>query len=230
MGDNGTVRILYAEDDPRMRALVARGLTEEGHSVLAVGDGDDALDQGLASAFDLIVLDVMLPRRSGVEVVRVLRAQGRTEPVLLLTARDTGADIVDGLDAGADDYLTKPFAFDVLIARLRALARRPPLQHAAVLGVDGLTLDPAAHTAHRNGQPLALTRTEFRLLECLLRRPGRVVTRQALVESLWGFERDVEANTLDAFIRLLRQKIDLGDEPTLIRTVRGVGYRIGGDE
>lgn len=230
MGDNGSVRILYAEDDPRMRALVARGLTEEGHSVLAVGDGDDALDQALASAFDLIVLDVMLPKRSGVEVVRALRAQGRTEPVLLLTARDTGADIVEGLDAGADDYLTKPFAFDVLIARLRALARRPPLQHAAILGVDDLTLDPAAHTAHRKGQALPLTRTEFRLLECLLRRPGRVVTRQALIESLWGFEREVEANTLDAFIRLLRQKIDLGDEPTLIRTVRGVGYRIGGEE
>lgn len=213
-----------------MRALVARGLTEEGHSVLAVGDGEGAIDQAIGSAFDLIILDVMLPKRSGVEVVRALRAQGHVEPVLLLTAKDTGADIVEGLDAGADDYLTKPFAFDVLIARLRALARRPPLQHSAILSVDDLTLDPAGHTAHRNGQPLALTRTEFRLLECLLRRPGRVVTRQALIESLWGFERDVETNTLDAFVRLLRQKIDRADEPTLIRTVRGVGYRIGGDE
>ena len=212
-----------------MRALVARGLTEEGHSVLAVGNGEDALDQIVSSAFDLIMLDVMLPGRSGVDVVRALRAQGHTEPVLMLTARDTGADIVEGLDAGADDYLTKPFAFDVLIARLRALARRPPLQ-LTTLGTDDLTLDPAAHTAQRNGRPLALTRTEFRLLECLLRRPGRVVTRQALIESLWGFERDVEANTLDAFVRLLRQKIDRADEPTMIRTVRGVGYRIGGDE
>lgn len=224
------VRILYAEDDARMRALVARGLTEEGHSVLAVDNGDDAVDQATSSAFDLIVLDVMLPRRSGVDVVRALRAHGRTVPVLLLTARDTGADIVEGLDAGADDYLTKPFAFDVLIARLRALARRPPLQHTAVLGIDDLTLDPAAHTAHRRGRQLPLTRTEFRLLEILLRRPGRVVTRQALMQSVWGFERDVEANTLDAFVRLLRQKIDRADEPTLIRTVRGVGYRMGGDE
>lgn len=213
-----------------MRALVARGLTEEGHSVLAVDNGDDAVDQATSSAFDLIVLDVMLPRRSGVDVVRALRALGQTMPVLLLTARDTGADIVEGLDAGADDYLTKPFAFDVLVARLRALARRPSLQHAATLGVDDLTLDPAAHTAHRRGQLLPLTRTEFRLLEILLRRPGRVVTRQALMQSVWGFERDVEANTLDAFVRLLRQKIDRADEPTLIRTVRGVGYRIGGDE
>lgn len=212
-----------------MRALVARGLTEEGHSVLAVGNGEDALDQAVSSAFDLIVLDVMLPGRSGIEVVRALRAQGHTEPVLLLTARDTGADIVEGLDAGADDYLTKPFGFEVLVARLRALARRPPLQHAT-LGIEDLTLDPAAHTAHRDGRALPLTRTEFRLLECLLRRPGRVVTRQALIESLWGFERDVEANTLDAFVRLLRQKIDRADRPTMIRTVRGVGYRIGGDE
>lgn len=213
-----------------MRALVARGLTEEGHSVLAVGDGDDAIDQAVASVFDIIVLDVMLPRRSGIDVVRSLRAQGHVEPVLLLTARDTAADIVEGLDAGADDYLTKPFGFDVLLARVRALARRPPLQHTALLGVGDLTLDPAAHTAHRSGRPLSLTRTEFRLLECLLRRRGRVVTRQALIESLWGFERDVEANTLDAFIRLLRQKIDRADEPTLIRTVRGVGYRMGGVE
>lgn len=230
IGDNIPVRILYVEDDARMRALVARGLTEEGHSVLAVGDGDDAIEQAIASAFDIIVLDVMLPGRSGVDVVRTLRAHGHVEPVLLLTARDTGGDIVRGLDAGADDYLTKPFAFDVLIARLRALARRPPLQHGATLRIGDLALDPAAHTARRGGRLLSLTRTEFRLLECLLRRPGRVVTRQALTETLWGFEKEVEANTLDAFVRLLRQKIDRANEPTMIRTVRGIGYRIGGDE
>jgi DNA-binding response OmpR family regulator len=224
------VRILYVEDDARMRALVARGLTEEGHSVLAVGNGEDALGQAVSSAFDLIVLDVMLPRRSGIDVVRELRAKGHSEPVLMLTARDTGGDIVLGLDAGADDYLTKPFSFEVLVARLRALARRPPLQHAATLAAGDLTLDPAEHTARRGGRALPLTRTEFRLLECLLRRPGRVVTRRALVEGVWGFDRDIEANTLDAFVRLLRQKVDQpGDQP-LIRTVRGVGYCIGGDE
>ncbi len=210
-----------------MRALVRRGLAEEGHSVLAVADAEAALDQAMASLFDAIVLDVMLPDRSGVDVVRDLRARGRTTPVLMLTARDTQADVVAGLDAGADDYLTKPFAFDVLLARLRALARRAPLQHSGTLACGELTLDPAAHTARRDGVSLALTPTEFRLLECLLRRAGRVVTRQSLIESLWGFERDVEANTLDAFIRLLRQKIDRPGEPPMIHTVRGVGYRLG---
>jgi len=210
-----------------MRALVRRGLTEEGHSVMAVGDAEAALDQAMISSFDVIVLDVMLPDRSGVEVARDLRARGHATPVLMLTARDTQADVVAGLDAGADDYLTKPFAFDVLLARLRALARRAPLQHAGALTLGDLVLDPAAHAVRRGGAALALTPTEFRLLECLLRRAGRVVTRQALIESLWGFERDVEANTLDAFIRLLRQKIDRPGQPPLIHTVRGVGYRLG---
>lgn len=212
-----------------MRALVSRGLTEEGHSVLALSDGDHAFAQAEVSEFDLMVLDVMLPGRSGVELVRAIREMGQTVPILLLTARDTGADIVAGLDAGADDYLTKPFAFNVLVARIRALARRPALQHAATMRTGDLTLDPAAHTAHRNGQRLSLTPTEFRLLECLLRRPGRVVTRRALIETVWGFDRDVEANTLDAFVRLLRQKIERPGEPVLINTVRGVGYRIGGE-
>jgi len=210
-----------------MRALVTGGLTEEGHSVLAVADAAAALDKALASPFDVMVLDVMLPDRSGVDVVRDLRARGRLTPVLLLTARDTQADVVAGLDAGADDYLTKPFAFDVLLARLRALARRAPLQHTGILAHGDLILDPAAHTVRRAGVPVALTPTEFRLLESLLRRAGRVVTRQALTESLWGYERDVEANTLDAFIRLLRQKIDRPGPASLIHTVRGVGYRLG---
>lgn len=222
------MRILYVEDDPRMRALVSRGLTEEGHSVLAVGDGESAIEHAAASAFDMIVLDVMLPRRSGVDVVRALRARRQTTPVLMLTARDTGQDIVDGLDAGADDYLTKPFAFDVLVARLRALARRGPLQQGGVLAYADLRLDPEAHTVHRSARAVALTPTEFRLLESLLRRQGRVVTRRALIETVWGFDRDVEDNTLDAFIRLLRQKIDVPGAAPLIRTVRGVGYQIGG--
>ncbi len=210
-----------------MRALVRRGLTEEGHSVMAVGDAEAALDQAKISSFDVIVLDVMLPDRSGVEVARDLRARGHATPVLMLTARDTQADVVAGLDAGADDYLTKPFAFDVLLARLRALARRAPLQHTGTLTLGDLALDPAAHLVRRAGAAVALTPTEFRLLECLLRRAGRVVTRRALVESLWGFDRDVEANTLDAFIRLLRQKIERPGQPPLIHTVRGVGYRLG---
>ena len=213
-----------------MRALVRRGLIEEGHSVLAVGDAEAALDQGLAAPFDVMVLDVMLPDRSGVDLARDLRARGCATPLLMLTARDTQADVVAGLDSGADDYLTKPFAFDVLLARLRALARRAPLQHTGALVWGDLTLDPAAHTVRRAAASVTLTPTEFRLLECLLRRAGRVVTRQTLIESLWGFERDVEANTLDAFVRLLRQKIDRPGAPSLVNTVRGVGYRLGDED
>lgn len=220
------MRILYVEDDARMRALVRRGLTEEGHIVTATGDGKSAIELADAT-LDVIVLDVMLPGRSGVEVVRTLRARGCMTPVLMLTARDTQADIVIGLDAGADDYLTKPFAFDVLLARLRALARRAPMAQAPTLACAGVVLDPAAHTVSRSGQLLSLTPTEFRLLECLLRGAGRVVTRQLLIENLWGSERDVEDNTLDAFVRLLRQKLDKSGGVALIHTVRGVGYRIG---
>ena len=147
------MRILYVEDDARMRALVRRGLIEEGHSVLAVADAEAALDQVMAAPFDVVVLDVMLPDRSGVEVVRDMRARGRTAPVLMLTARDTQTDVVAGLDAGADDYLTKPFAFDVLLARLRALSRRAPLQHGNTLVLGDLSLDPAAHTVRRGAVP-----------------------------------------------------------------------------
>ena len=221
------MRLLYVEDDARTRALVRRGLTEDGHRVLALGDGEAALEELRGEPFDVIVLDVMLPGRSGLDVVREIRRRHIATPVLLLTARDAEADIVAGLDAGADDYLAKPFGFEVLLARLRALARRSPLQHGAALCHADLSLDPATHAARRGAMPIALTPTEFRLLECLLRRAGRVVTRQTLVEHLWGFERDVEANTLDVFIRLLRQKVDAPPQPPLIHTVRGVGYRLG---
>jgi DNA-binding response OmpR family regulator len=220
---------LYAEDDARMRALVQRGLTEDGHAVRAVEYGQDALDQCTlaASAFDVIVLDVMLPDISGVDVLRRLRQQRCQTPVLLLTAKDTHSDVIAGLDAGADDYLTKPFAFDVLLARLRALARRAPLTSSDLLAWADVTLDPARHAAYRAGVPLPLTPTEFRLLECLLRHHGRVVPRRALIESVWGFDGEVEDNTLDAFVRLLRHKMDRADGASIIQTIRGVGYKIG---
>lgn len=220
------MRILYAEDDVRMRALVRRGLSEEGHAVHVVADAAATLSTALAMPFDVIVLDVMLPDGSGIDVVRALRARAEMTPVLMLTARDTQADVVAGLDAGADDYLTKPFAFDVLLARLRALVRRVPSSSDRLVCED-LVLDPSAHTVRRSGESLALTPTEFRLLECLMRRRGRVVTRAAIVESLWGSARDVEANTLDAFVRLVRQKIERHGQTALIHTVRGVGYRLG---
>jgi two-component system response regulator MprA len=220
----GLVRILLVEDDPRMRALVRRGLSEQGHAVEVADTGIVALDLAQAEHFDVIVLDVMLPGIDGVEVARRLRARADPTPVLMLTARDAAADIVSGLDAGADDYLAKPFSFKVLLARVRALGRRGSAAEAVSLRVADLALDTSARLVTRAGARLSLTRTEFNLLECLMRQAGRVVTRQMIVERLWGGERDVGSNTLDAFVKLLRHKLDAGGRPRLIQTIRGVGY------
>jgi DNA-binding response OmpR family regulator len=220
------VRILLVEDEPRMRALVRRGLSEHGHVVDVADSGPAALELSRAAHFDVIVLDVMLPGLDGIEVARRLRARADRTPVLMLTARDAAADIVSGLDAGADDYLSKPFSFKVLLARLRALGRRGPAGQDVRLRVADLFLDSAARTVERAGAAVSLTRTEFNLLECLMRQTGRVVTRQALVDRLWGGEREVESNTLDAFIKSLRQKVDAGGRPRLIHTIRGVGYSL----
>ena len=220
------MRILVAEDDPRMAGLLLRGLAEEGHVVDGVDTGQKAVDLSRAGDFDVLVLDVMLPDIEGFEIVRTLRARGDRTPVLMLTARDANADVVVGLRAGADDYLTKPFSFDVLLARVLALARRGPAVQAVRLHVGDLTLDPSTRVATRSGAPLALTRTEFNLLEYLMRRSGRVVPRQALIDGVWGSARDVEANTLDAFVKLLRHKVDEGQSTPLIHTVRGVGYSV----
>jgi DNA-binding response OmpR family regulator len=220
------VRILLAEDDARMRALVRRGLTEHGHTVEVAAAGPDALTLARSGEFDVLVLDVMLPGCTGVDVVRALRAESVPTPALMLTARDTAADVVSSLDAGADDYLTKPFSFAVLLARIRALGRRGPALHEIRLQVADLVLDSGVHVVTRAGAAVPLTRTEFSLLECLMRHAGRVVTRQALVERVWSGGREVESNTLDAFVKSLRQKLDQGGRPRLIHTVRGVGYSI----
>lgn len=222
------MRILVAEDDPRMSALLQRGFAEEGHVVDRAESGRKALDAALAAEFDVVVLDVMLPDLDGFAVLRQMRERGNRTPVLMLTARDANADVVLGLNAGADDYLTKPFSFDVLLARLHALARRGPSVQAVRIQVEDLTLDPSTHMVTRGGAVLSLTRTEFSLLEYLMRRSGRVVTRHSLIEGVWGSNRDVENNTLDAFVRLLRQKVDLPGHEHLIHTVRGVGYTIRG--
>ena len=222
----GAVRILLVEDDPRMLALVRRGLTEQGHAVEAADSGPAALDAARAAHFDVIVLDVMLPGLDGTEVVRRLRARADATPVLMLTARDAAADIVSGLDAGADDYLAKPFSFKVLLARLRALGRRSAVPPGVMLRVADLSLDSATRTVERAGVTLALTRTEYNLLESLMQQAGRVVTRQALVDRLWGGEREVESNTLDAFIKSLRHKLDAAGRARLIHTIRGVGYSL----
>jgi DNA-binding response OmpR family regulator len=218
------MRILIVEDEIQMAELLRCGLTEEGHAVAVAHTGPDALALADREAFDVVVLDVMLPGLDGYGVARRLREVRNRTPILMLTARDTNADVVAGLDAGADDYLTKPFSFEVLLARLRAVSRRGPVVHGVPLHVADLVLDPATHDASRGGGPLSLTRTEFSLLEFLMRRAGAVVPRETLIEGVWGYDREIEDNTLDAFVRLLRHKVDGPGRLPLIHTVRGVGY------
>jgi DNA-binding response OmpR family regulator len=207
-----------------MAELLKQGLEEENHRVALAFDGLEGLELARLYEFDAIVLDLMLPRVDGFEVARRLRHAGNQTPILILTARDAVPDIVKGLDLGADDYLTKPFSFEEFLARLRTVARRGSAPRPTCLRVADLTLDPAARQATRGRQPIRLSPTEYRLLELLMRRAGRVVTRTAIVEAVWGLENDIEENTLDAFVRLLRGKVDKGFSPKLIQTVRGVGY------
>ena len=221
--------VLVAEDEPAMAALLQQGLEEQNHVVTQARDGVEALSGAAMHAFDAIVLDVMLPGLDGFEVARRLRRQGIETPILMLTARDAVSDVVTGLDAGADDYLTKPFSLRVLLARLRALARRavrPPLNS---LRVGDLELEPQSRSVTRAGRDIPLTATEFRLLEFLMRRAGRAASRSAIIEAVWGFDSDVEGNTVDAFIKLLRDKADSAG-PKLIHTVRGYGYILREDE
>ena len=220
------MRILIVEDDTQMAAVLRKGLAEEGHSAAVANTGPDGLAMAGAADFDVIVLDVMLPGLDGFAVARQLRRANNRTPILMLTARDAAADVIAGLDAGADDYLTKPFPFEVLLARVRAVARRGPVVQGVALRVADLTLDPATREVARAGDALPLTRTEYSLLEFLMRRAGHVVAREALIAGVWGYDREIEDNTLDAFVRLLRQKVDGGGRPRLIHTVRGVGYCI----
>lgn len=221
---NNGVRILVVEDEQRMAALLKQGLTEEGHQVYLARDGQEGLEIAQTSSFDVIILDVMLPRLDGITVARRLRESSNKTPVLVLTARDSVSDVIKGLDAGADDYLTKPFSFDILLARLRALSRRGPVSQPVCLRVGDLCLDPATRRVTRHDHVINLTPTEYSLLELLLRNAGRPVTRETILESVWGFDTDVEENTVEAFVRLLRNKVDQPFEPKLIHTVRGIGY------
>jgi DNA-binding response OmpR family regulator len=212
------------EDEQRMATLLEQGLSEEGYQVCLARDGQEGLAMAQTSAFDAIVLDIMLPRLDGLTVARRLREASNRTPILMLTARDSIFDVVKGLDLGADDYLTKPFSFEVLLARLRAVSRRGPVSHPVCLEVADLCLDTTAHRVTRNGQLVTLTPREHSLLELLLRNAGRPVTRDTIIESVWGFDSEIGENTVEAFVRLLRNKIDLHFEPKLIQTVRGVGY------
>jgi DNA-binding response OmpR family regulator len=217
-------RILLVEDEQGLVLTISDLLAGEGYEVVGASNGVTALSTAQASRFDAIVLDVMLPKADGFEVARRLRATHCEVPILMLTARDAIPDITRGLDAGADDYLTKPFAFAVLLARLRAIARRAPSTMPALLSVADIELDPATQRVTRAGREIPLTATEYRLLEYMLRRVGRVLTRAAILEAVWGFNDPVEDNTLDAFISLLRNKVDKDFFPRLIHTARGVGY------
>jgi DNA-binding response OmpR family regulator len=220
------LKLLIVEDEARMLELLRKGLTEEGHTVACASNGREGLEMARAYEFDVIILDVMMPKLNGYELAEKLRRQRVATPMLMLTARDTVPDLVRGLDAGADDYMTKPFAFEELLARLRAVKRRAPVPQLPKLQVGNLSLDPATRHVSRAGVAVLLTRTEYNLLERLMDRAGKVVSRGSLIEAVWGFEREIEENTLDAFVRLLRSKIDIEGQAKLIHTVRGVGYMI----
>jgi DNA-binding response OmpR family regulator len=220
------MHVLIVEDEKKMAGLLKKGLEEENHSVTLAFDGVTALEMAQGLEFDAIVLDLMLPGIDGYEVARRLRKNRNETPILILTARDTVPDVVKGLDLGADDYMTKPFSFEEFLARLRSVSRRGASPRPTVLQVGDLVLDPATHHVARSGEDIYLSRTEFRLLEFLMRRAGRVVPRNTIVQSIWNADDDVEENTLDAFISLLRNKVDRDHKVKLIQTVRGTGYTI----
>jgi two-component system OmpR family response regulator len=220
------MRILIVEDEPKMAALIARGLREEGYAVDVATTAEDAIWYGSENDYDTIVLDVMLPDGNGFDVCAGIRGAGRWSPVLMVTARDAVADRVAGLDGGADDYLTKPFAFDELLARIRALVRRGSARRPAVLTAGPLRLDPASREVTVGEAKVDLTSREFALLECLLRHPDVVLSRTRIREHVWDFSFDGNSNVVDVYIRYLRDKIDRAFGLTLIETVRGAGYRI----
>lgn len=223
------MKLLVVEDETRMADLLRKGLTEEGHLVTCASDGAEGLALAKAYEFDVIILDVMMPKLSGYEVAKRLRVDKVQTPILMLTAKDAVPDIIHGLDLGADDYITKPFSFAELVARLRAVNRRALSAGDPQLRVSDLVLNPASREVFRGQDPVSLTRTEYSLLERLMYRPGKVVSRRSLIESVWGFDREIEGNTLDAFMHLLRNKVDRAGQPKLIHTVRGVGYMIRSD-
>jgi DNA-binding response OmpR family regulator len=217
------MKILVVEDEKRMAQALRRGLEEERYSVTTTADGISALELAGRDHFDLILLDLMLPGIDGFEVTRRLRGAVLSVPILMLTARDTVPDMVKGLDNGADDYITKPFPFEVLLARIRAIERRRD-SHLRSLRVADLVLERDTRRVFRGNREINLTQTEFRLLEFLMVRKGRVATREAIIREIWQGEEAVEENTLDAFVRLLRQKVNFGEDLKLIETRRGFGY------
>jgi heavy metal response regulator len=218
------MRILLVEDDSSVSGFIVRGLREERYAVDLATDGEMGLAMAETTLYDIIILDVMLPKLNGIDVCRRLRAQRQTTPILLLTARDAIADRVTGLDTGADDYLTKPFAFAELLARIRALLRRGSSQPILHMKIADLELDPVSHRVWRAGQDIVLTNKEYSLLEYLMRNTGRVLTRTAITEHVWDIHYESVTNIVDVHIKTLRSKMDRDFSPQLIHTVRGVGY------
>ena len=221
------MRILIVEDEMAIAAFIRQGLEEAGYALDLAEDGAEALHWLAIAEYDVVILDVMLPDRSGLDICAELRRRGVRAPVLMLTARDTVEDRVAGLDSGADDYLIKPFAFAELLARLRALLRREPLLTSTRLQVADLTLDTVSRAVQRAGRPIALTSKECSLLEFLMRHPNQTLTRAMIAEHVWNYDFDNLTNLIDVHIHGLRRKIDDAYEPKLLHTVRGVGYRLG---
>jgi DNA-binding response OmpR family regulator len=219
------MHILVVEDDLRIAEFVTTGLEESGYTVTVAHDGEDAFLAARYSDYDLIVLDLMLPKMDGIEVARKLRAAGKATPILMLTARDTEKDKIRGLDVGADDYLTKPFSFGEFLARVRALLRRDTLTRASIMRIDDLELDTVARQVRRGGREVALSAREYALLEYLVHHAGQILTREQLAEHVWS-DAEVESNVIDVYVRYLRQKVDAPFGKPLIHTVRGVGYTL----
>jgi two-component system OmpR family response regulator len=223
------VHVLVVEDDVRMAAALRRGLQAEGIVADVAGDGDEALRRVRAGGFDAVVLDVMLPDMDGFETCRRLREHGAWAPIIMLTARDAVEDRVRGLDSGADDYLTKPFSLAELLARLRALVRRGPVERPAVLQVGDLRLDPASRQAWRGDVEIALSAREYALFETFMRRPGQVLTHMQLLDAAWDLGYEHRSNVLEVYVRYLREKVDRPFDVTSLETVRGMGYRLRKD-
>jgi DNA-binding response OmpR family regulator len=227
--DTRSVRVLVVEDEVRLAQALQRGLRAEGFAVDIAHDGEDGLRQARETAYDAIVLDVMLPKLSGYRVCRALRAERNWVPVLMLSAKDGEYDQADGLDVGADDYLTKPFSYVVLVARLRALLRRNPPARPTVLEAGDLSLDPAARTVRRAGAEISPTPREFALLELLMRHPDQVLSKMEILEHVWDAHDDGDPNVVEVYVGYLRRKIDAPYGRRALQTVRGVGYRLAGD-
>ncbi|TML30555.1 MAG: response regulator transcription factor [Actinobacteria bacterium] len=222
------MRVLVVEDEPRLARALQRGLTAEGYAVDLAADGLAGLEAARHEGYDAVVLDIMLPGLSGYRIVRALRAESNWVPVLMLSAKDGEYDQADGLDAGADDYLTKPFSFVVLLAKLRAVLRRGAPERPAVLAAGGLTLDPATRRVTRDGQEIALTTREFALLEYLMRHRDEVVTKTELLDHVWDAGADTDPNVVEVYVGYLRRKIDQPYNERSLQTVRGAGYRLAG--